>query len=358
MSDNLCLSKNDCNILNQLGIPVIDENRNYWFLRTQGGTYFDDFFFGNYIAIEWEEINDIELIKDTSKSEELKKLVLEKYPDCKQPGSAVANLQKFVTSFKKGDIVIIPNEQSKILAFGEILSDEVYLYEQDPFEAFLSGDEDSGKTLLSKRRDVKWIKYVKRTDLDPYLYKIIYSHNTIVDANPYQSFIDRTLYQFYIKNNSAHLTYKVHKKTNIPYADMLSFLNTYNHLIDYLNKNYHELNLDINDIILKINVQSKGPIEFKGAVKKMLILGLVGSLLFGGSVSINIKEGIDISTEGLPGLLSSIGTFIDGLKSNEDDEELKKLQEEIDTLKNNLQLEAPSVSYSQTIQTENEINPI
>lgn len=348
MSDNMILTATDYSLLSQLGIPVISESRNYWFLRTQGGTYFDDFFFGGYVAIEWEEINDLAMIKDPDKSESLKKIISEKYPDCKQPGSALANLQKFVISFKKGDIVIIPNEQSKILAFGEILSDEVYLYEQDPFEAFLSNDDDNAKTMLTKRRDVRWIKHVKRSDLDPYLYKIIYSHNTIVDANPYQTFIDRTLYPFYIKGNDAHLTYKVHKKTNIPYSDMLNFLNTYNHIIQYLNSHYADLDLNIDDIVLKINVQSKGPIEFKGFVKKMLVVGVVGTMLFGGNVSLKYTEGIELSTEGLPKLLDSLGKFISELDRKKDDEELEKLRTEIKSIKENLQLEAPILNDTST----------
>lgn len=43
------LSTSDLYVLNQLNISIFNKDRNYWFLRTQAGTYFDEFYFNNYI---------------------------------------------------------------------------------------------------------------------------------------------------------------------------------------------------------------------------------------------------------------------------------------------------------------------
>ncbi|WP_027642968.1 hypothetical protein [Enterocloster clostridioformis] len=55
---SLQLSDLDKHVLQQLNIDVFSESRNYWFLRTQAGTYFDEFYFNNYIGIEWDDIVD------------------------------------------------------------------------------------------------------------------------------------------------------------------------------------------------------------------------------------------------------------------------------------------------------------
>ena len=34
----------------------VDPNRNYWFVRTQGGSYFDEFYFGRFVAIGWDDV--------------------------------------------------------------------------------------------------------------------------------------------------------------------------------------------------------------------------------------------------------------------------------------------------------------
>ena len=38
-------------------LPPIDvADRNYWFLRTQGGEFFDEFYCNDYIAIGWDDV--------------------------------------------------------------------------------------------------------------------------------------------------------------------------------------------------------------------------------------------------------------------------------------------------------------
>ena len=116
---NSCeLSTLDSFVLNKLDISVFSEERNYWLLRTQGGTYFDEFYFNNYIGIEWDDIVD-----NTIKSmETMAQIVSQKYPEEKRATYVAGQIWKFIHDFKKGDIVLIPNKDSKIIAFGEIVS--------------------------------------------------------------------------------------------------------------------------------------------------------------------------------------------------------------------------------------------
>jgi hypothetical protein len=57
-------------LIEEYNIPVvqIDENRNYWLVRTQSGEFYDDFYFDNFIAVGWDEFNDYDRFLKADKS--------------------------------------------------------------------------------------------------------------------------------------------------------------------------------------------------------------------------------------------------------------------------------------------------
>ena len=330
-------------LLNELGIEIIPEDRHYWFLRTQNGDYYDDFINEGFVGIEWDKVSNLNEIKKSNK-DSLKIKVEKNYPNAERPGYIASQILRFCNDIKKGHIVLVPSESSKWISFGEILDDEVFINDdEDSFEDILDktysdDSEDQEYTKLKKRRNVKWLKHIKRSELDPYLYSIIYSHNTIVDLSKYSIFIDRTLSQFYIKGEEAYFTYKINKKQNIPYSDMLDFLNNNNKFIKYLNNNT-DLDINENDIILKINVQSKGPVQFKGAVLKILGFGLGISLLCGSKFDVNaLGVKFSIETEGLPKLITTISNVI-----NDNDTEVAKIKADLNESKEKLEIDVPKI---------------
>ena len=341
-------------ILEKLGISVFPEDRKYWFVRTQGGKYYNTFDKEGFIGIEWDEVSDLELINKRDE-DVLKEEIVHFYPKLEKPGYVVNQILKFAHDMKKGDIVLIPSEHSSWINIGEIQSDDMYIYDEDEeFEDLLESlDEDDSekKQILKKRRKVEWIKSIKKSDLDPSLYSIIYSHVAIADVNKYSDFIDRTISQFYIKGNEASFTYKVNKKRNIPYSDMRAFLRANDNVFDYLNKNIEEF--DIDDLIFKINVQSKGPIQFKGRISTVLIAGLVIAALFGADINF---EGLgfkfNIKSEGLPKLIQVTSEIIDVNDAN--NEEIGKLKEDIN--KSGEKLEVTTPELGTLIKDDNSID--
>lgn len=335
------IEEKDYNLFKNWGIDIFPVDRNYWFVRTQGGAYYNDFINEGFVGIEWDEISNLELIKARDE-ERLKLEVMKYYPKVEKPGGPVNQILKFVNDIKKRDIVLIPSEQSKWISIGEVLEDEVFIYQED-FQDILDNLDDDNKekrSILKKRRKIKWIKQVKRSELDPYLYRIIYSHIAVCDANKYDVFIDRMLSQFYIKGDEAYFTYKVNKKNNIPYQHMISFLNSNNKLINYINANVDD-EFKIDDLILKMNVQSKGPIQFKGTMSKILILGMIITGLFGAKFKFNVK-GVEceISTEGLPKLIETVSKITD--KTN--DEELAEIKKSLNESSEKLQVTTPNIN--------------
>ena len=336
------LREQDKQILKSMGIDVFSEERQYWLIRTQGGEYYNDFRNENFVGIEWDEISDLKMINKRDE-EALKSEVLHYYPKTNKPGYPVNQILKFAHNMSKGDIVLIPSENSNWISIGEILDDNMYIYEEDEedFETLLESldnENDEKKSILKKRRRVRWLDSVKKTDLDPYLYSVIYTHSAIANIDKYSVFIDRTLSQFYIKGDECYFTYRVNKKKNIPYSDMRKFFRANDLIIDYLDANIDDFNID--DIIFKINVQSKGPVQYKGKISSVLAMGLLITSLFGSDFKFEgFGFNFEMSTEGLPKLLKSISDM-----NNNPTPELQQIKEGVNKAGESLEVTTPNIS--------------
>lgn len=240
-------------------IQYIEESRKYWLVRTESGAYYNDYSNGNYIAIGWDEFSDINDFSDETMPEEMAKTILEYYPD-KQPGRIYNQIRKFIFDIKIGDVVMIPNENSKLINFGIVTSD------------FISRKNNKNDTCpFIKSKSVEWVTSINRDKLDPYLFKMMQAHQTINSANEYAHFIDRTMYSFYEKNNKSYLILPVTKKSDIPAYDLSQFINSITNLIPTINKVFEdEIEYNRRDLDIKINVQSPGYVELKSDDKKLV----------------------------------------------------------------------------------------
>jgi predicted Mrr-cat superfamily restriction endonuclease len=105
-------------------IVTINDDCNYWFIRTIGGAYFNEFVENNFIAIGYNDVSleDVrEALKNGDKAnsvlkERIKRIYKEKE---KRSRFAASQLLKFVAEIKPGDIIIIPSEDQKNLHLAE-----------------------------------------------------------------------------------------------------------------------------------------------------------------------------------------------------------------------------------------------
>lgn len=262
-------------IIESLGIPIIDHNRQYWFVRTDGGRLYEEFRNDNYIAIGFNEYINPKLFEELESKDEfsLKEEIKEKY-ETKMPGASLTALKRFMLDMHKGDVVFIPSVNSESITFG-IIESEMYIYTITP------EDEDEDRCDYVKRRNVRWIKTINKKSLDINFYKIFQSHHTIVDANKYDFIIDRTLESFYIKNNIAHL--KININTDEP-INGKSFYNLQKFIFD--NGIIKEDSID-----QKINVQSKGFVELITQNWQYLILiTVLIHTIVGGKIKVPLFE--------------------------------------------------------------------
>ena len=58
--------------------------------------------------------------------DQLKEHIIEKDSSIERPGYVASQILRFCNEIRKGDIVLIPNEGSEEIAFGEVLSDDIF----------------------------------------------------------------------------------------------------------------------------------------------------------------------------------------------------------------------------------------
>lgn len=297
---------NEKALIDKLNIPVINENRRYWLVRTDSGTLWEQFRSEDFIGINWNDFSDIEELEKskTDKSIELniKKKIQEMY-EVEQGGRILNQINRFLFDLNIGDIVMIPSQNSSIISFGEVTSD-VYKY------ILTDEDIDNEKCDFVKRRNVTWIKDISKKDLDPVLFKMLQAHQAISNADLYAQEIDRALELLYIKGDKAHLTIMVKTKGDIKGKDLYA-----------LQKLVYD-SLDINDetLAMKINVQSPGPIEFITThIWDIVKILLAVSVIIGGGKGFGIE---------IPGLLHWYHVIRQANKQHQLEERKMKLEED------------------------------
>lgn len=284
-------------------IQEIPSNQKYWFFRTEGGTYFSDFYLNGFIAYGWNNLCDFDHILNT-KHDDLKEEFKKLYPEEKRPGLAINQMITFINKMNIGDIVIIPSAASEHIGIG-IISSNPYLA-TDPYslnsDTFLDDDkndaEDIGykKCPYKKRREVNWIKTIPQKRIDPYLFKLMCAVNTISDASYYASFIDRIVYPIYLKDNQVHLTLRVEKKEKISAIDVANLINGIINLLDFSDD--ASLQTDLNSLELRINVQSPGVIEFiGGSLVVCIICSALSLVATGAEINFTVPGVVDFSVK-------------------------------------------------------------
>lgn len=279
-------------------VKKLESGVNYWLVRTSDGDNYDEFVADNFIAIGWNEISDLNLIResgsDESKREQLRDNITDilKQPDekekKKQAGLIYNYLDKFVNIMKINDIVLIPSKGSNLIEFGIIESD-AYIFEKK-----LYNPEDDECDFI-KRRKVKWVHREKRNHLDPYLYRLLYRHNAISDANDYAHNIDRTINKFYVKENKAHFILEVRRESEIYLSEITNLMSNTLKIIDDFNETMGT-SFDKQKIQMQISVQSPGFLEIFGHIETIFVIAGTYAAIFGGKIKI---LGVEFETGGI-----------------------------------------------------------
>ena len=290
--------------------PKFEEGTNYWLVRTDGGKLYETFKEYDLIAIGYSKITVKEIEKTISNSSDnisqLTNLVISKFEDYKRPGFIVSQISRFFNEIKKDDYVVIPDLSTEKLCIGRVKSGQVIEKKLFKKERENKLTEIEGYT---KTKKVKWVKEIPKEFINPTLYKLFFSHQTIVNANDYGYLINSMLNDFYFADNKYHLVLDVSKQNISAY----NLFNSYQQLLSIADQFAHINNIDesIKDIQLSINLNSPGKIILYG--KKALILFSIGAFIVGlngGGFKLridDIKLDLDLSS---PGFIKSYNEYL------------------------------------------------
>lgn len=280
-------------------IPTINPNRNYWLVRTSGGDFYEDFITNNYVAIEPSNIS-YNTLKDAQHKaignpNQLSLLIKNQVKINAKENLSGRNISlkanqivRFLSDIKDGDLVIIPSKNSRQLSIGEVVGNELASFSNEEVEKI--------ECPYGLRRRVKWLKTVNRYRLDPKFFLLFTAHQTIAKVNDYRNIIERSVNEFYVLFENAHLIINVNTAQNIRAKDMFGFGHALlQELDDFCS--YYELDFSSADIEVEINLNSPGKIDLKSKIKKATaVLGLIYSFIGGGYED---KEGHKIKIDGV-----------------------------------------------------------
>lgn len=291
-------------------LSLIQTNKNYWMIRTDGGSFYPLFRERGIVALQHGQIPLSFIHKLNQEFKKDYKSILKSIKDRvfelvtagnaenqtnnKRESSLISSqIFKFVYEVKKGDYVVVPSENSEFISFGVV--SENYLVESNPGE--------SGFVL---KKEIDWLREIRRSRLDPFLIRMFTAHQAIVDVNKYSVEIERSINDFFILNDYAHLILEIHREHEIPAADLFGLGTEILRLIDDFAK-LHNLEISSNDFEVTINLNSPGKIDLKSKIKKTTIIATVLLFVFGGGLE--TKNGFKISTTGIPAIIDAIDKY-------------------------------------------------
>lgn len=337
-------------LIEELSIPIVEE-RNYWLIRTEGGSYYLDFLFNNYVAIGWDEIN-IQTVK-TQNNDKLKEIVKKVYPKEEAPWHPASKLQKFVNEIKKGDIVIIPGERSEKASIGIFIEDDAY-EDKNYVERKLKENTDSNIKFCPfiKRRKVKWLNNIVKDRMDVYLSKLFNAHQAVFSANEYAQYIDRNIHNLYAKKDELHSIFHAGHQNGFSLQDLSDFVDFFNSGIKYIS-DVTGIEVDKKKIDMKLNIHSPGLIEviaigLAAATGISIMITSLNNMINGGKFRLSYKDpsnGKEISIESeSPGFA---GRKIENRKLDIEQQRILSSQENLKgkylELKESVDLALPSV---------------
>ncbi|KAF5046573.1 hypothetical protein DSECCO2_469380 [anaerobic digester metagenome] len=238
-------------------LPKVTADRKYWMVRSMGGDYYGEFTQRGFIGIGYNEIllDEIKLASSyNEKANEQLRLIIEskeiKTLDDDEPYNstyAAAQMLKFYSDIKIGDIIVIPGKSSLKLTIAEVTSNA---YEEQRISPV------TGYCQFKKRRKIKVLKETTRPSLNPEMQLMFNSRHIISNVDKYAEFIDSTVYDFYQKDGTTFLVLRVKQENEINAVDF--------NLIPEIIKTIEDFSIDFkfkfnrDDVKMKICVQSPG----------------------------------------------------------------------------------------------------
>lgn len=322
-------------------IRVVDQKRNYWFIRSYGGELYNYFIENGFVGFGFNNV-PMSYIQEASKENnpsgytQLKKFIESNSEYKGGEATKWANqLIQFERDINIGDIIILPSKGSDELYFGVVKSNTYLSDDKKTFQF-----NDKYEAYPEKRKKVEWLKEIPKRDLQE-LKPLFSSHQGVTNADWFSQFIEGSLTSVYIKEDKVYLSIKIDQDEDINAFDLSRFLESLTYFYTEFAKENGE---DVNeDLFIKIRVQSKGKILLR-ALSVAGVLGIAGMIALSNNNELKLEIG-DIRLQGKnEGFLKSISDFQDASEKRRQEKEMF-----IDSMKN---LKAKTIESQDSILKE------
>lgn len=259
-------------------IVEVDLNREYWFVRTDGGENFEAFYKHSFIAIGWNHITIDDLVNRGA--EEVKEKISRELlrqpvedgdtpfdPESQGGKSKVTGIYNKLNNFRnlgKGDVVIVPSAGSEELAFGVIEDVGVYI---SP-----SGSNDCDHV---KRRHINWVALRSmNNDLDPKFHFIKSNRHAISSVKTYAEYIDKVVQSVYFKGEYGHVVLDLAIQDDMNAKTLITFIDNFLKLSRHLAAAC-DLVDNVDETSVRLNLQSPGFVEIMNKGQLTVLASLI-----------------------------------------------------------------------------------
>lgn len=248
----------------------IKKDTGYWLVRPGiNAKCYEDFYRDSCVAIGWDRIGKIDVENHLMSLDELKYLVESEYQDMlrerkslreykRKISDIAAKIYRFTYEVKEGDIIITPGDDSVLI--GRIVGD-VEIVKGKYMSKHESNDEEYiGE--LNKVRKVIWLKRIEKAKLEPNIkleLRVVHGLSQIINEQVITE-INRAIYSFYTYNNVGHSIYKIKNEDAIDFEKYARFISCVYDI-------YSKVKTENDNLYIKANINSPGPIELFGNFK-------------------------------------------------------------------------------------------
>jgi len=269
-------------------IPRLDNDKNYYYIRTKAGKLYEDFLEKSIVGLEYDFVKEASFQPASSTSTNFIRLYKGKKVlraelrtkkvkndiirtndydenDHKAVISTIYNKIDIFAKMKLGDIVVIPSEGTNRISIGEIIDDKLLI--------------DKTKSDYSIVKKVKWIrKDLLFRELDANFLKLKFTQHAISDVSYLSNHVNQNVNPLYVDNKGVlNFVIDIRHKEGIKTKYLTELLSSVNTLTEVINEEFG-FNEDLSDLEVELNVQSPGKI--KNAIKTISIpLGLAAGVI-------------------------------------------------------------------------------
>lgn len=258
----------------------IDRETGYYFLRSMGGSWYETFIEENFVSIVYPYVYASEL--NERDGDYVKRKIMANEGTIANDSISMGKATKIFNriynfhNLAEGDVIIIPNENTNILSFGYVSSNETFRPIIEPYT-------------MAKR--MTWVAHQSIHQLDPNFIKLKKNQNAIIDASFLAEFIDAVMNPVYVKNDIAHLVFDITEENGIHLTDLTNFGSQLTEMLSSINE-YFEFGEEIDEIEVQVTLNSPGKLKVKLPRGRSLLLAaaILSIMSCGHADNVNLEQ--------------------------------------------------------------------